>query len=88
MMGVNMKIKGLPPALALLGGVYAISRVYSPLAGLALFAVLGFTLLLTHFFEITRNVEKLVQSAEENDRACAAIRHARKPKQKVSALGT
>lgn len=76
-----MKIKGFLLALALLGGVFAISRVYSPLAGLALFAVLGFTLLLAHFFELTRNIEKLVQSAEENDRTCAAIRHTRKPKQ-------
>ena len=80
-----MKIKGFLLALVLLGGVFAISKVYSPLAGLALFAVLGFTLLLTHFFELTRNIEKLVQRSEENDRACAAIRQTRKPKQKVSA---
>jgi hypothetical protein len=80
-----MKIKEFLLALALLGGVFAISRVYSPLAGLALFAVLGFSLLLAHFFELTLNIEKMVKRSEENDRACVSIRHTRKPKQKAGA---
>ncbi len=78
-----MKMKGFLLALGLLGGVYAVSRFYSPAAGLMVLVLVGVVLSFTYIVQMFGEMEAAAKKAEENDRACAAIRMKRKPRAKA-----
>lgn len=74
-----MKMKGFLLALALLGGIFAVSKIYSPAAGLMIFALIGVLLAFGCVIQLFSDLEKAAEKAEEYDKACAAIRIQRKP---------
>ena len=75
-----MKMKGFLLALGLLGGIFAVSKVYSPAAGLMIFVLITVLLSFGYIIQLFNDLEKAAQKAEESSRACAAIRMQRKPK--------
>jgi len=78
-----MKMKGFLLALGLLGGVYAVSKFYSPGAGLMVLGLVGVVLSFTYIVQMIGEMDMVAKKAEENERACAAIRMKRKPKAKT-----
>jgi hypothetical protein len=78
-----MKIKAFLLCLALLAGILAVSKVYSPAAGLTVFALVGVVLAFGYVVQLFNDLERVAKQAEENDKACAAIRYQRKAKSSV-----